>query len=348
MHIQTFDQLLEYTSAVISGEREFEPVTLADSVLVVPVKVYGDSWDKRMDVRHAQYVTCLQKELNTLIGVLRPDIKAKDRPLVRVELREGSSELWQSMAEVGKHLVIGMTDKQKFTLGVLAILGICGTWNYTRYLDHLDTQSKVNAEVRQLEVREQTKLEILKPMLSAVEHDPEKYSQYERPVAKLLGMLKADDQVSLLGEDYVPAKIAKTTINPRAHTSSAYSIAPQKIYFVEDESRSRMLCSSEQVSFCDGEYTLLSTDYSHSELVLYLKKDGVSIKAYTSALNDATRRALLEEISRRQLEESLPFTLNLQMSVEHSDKEIKYGNIVGLGSPRGDKENKLLSVLVKK
>ncbi|MGL1861439.1 MAG: hypothetical protein OCC46_02820 [Pseudodesulfovibrio sp.] len=328
MDIKSFDELLEYTSKVVTGEIEYEAISLEHADMIVPLKIDGEDWDKLMDVRHARHIIALQNTLDSLIDEYAPDIREEDRPLVRAEILEGSSDIQQYVKEFALALVDGMTDKQKFTIGVLAIAGAVGYFGFARHLDYVEAQVKAESaqknQIQTLTQHEETKRQMLAPLLKIVDADPAKYAQYERPITKMTNMLEEGDQIALVGEGYISAEVAKAEIKPK-RTRSGVS-----------------------VSSCDGEYLLLKTDFSMGEFILHLEKDGIPLKAYTSVLDTEEKKELTDLIAKHTLEDEFPFPLDLQMSVEHTEKTIKYGSIVGIGELRADKTNKLLSELLTK
>lgn len=327
--IASFDELIEYTAQVIRKEADYVPVEFNAKTLIAPLRVDGDEWEKRIDVRHAHYILTLQDELDKLLNEVNPSIRDDERPLVKAEVTEGSSQLNPDFLDFAKCLVTNMTDTQTFIVAVLGICGAAGYFGYARYLDSVvrraESNDKKDVEVAALEQHEETKRKMLEPLVNIADSDPAKYAHYERPVTKMVRMLEEDDQIAFVGEGYISAEEAQKNTKPR---------------------RSPVLAKT--VSSCDGEYLLLSENYSLGELILYLEQDEVQIKAYTSVLDTDEQRKLAQTIAERKLQEELPFSLNLQLSVEYTAKGLKFGSVVGIGDPRPDREHKTLRELLKK
>ncbi len=321
MPISSFEELIEYTSQVLRNEIEFAPVKFTTDTLIAPLKVDGGDWEKRMDVRHAKYMMALQEAIDSIIATNVPEKLEHDRFLIKAELKEGSSDIWPDFSGIAK-LVEGMTDKQKFCSIVLAIFCAAGYATYDRHLDYVEKKSAQDTEVRKLEAHEETKRRAFEPIRQVIDSDPEQYAQYEKPVTKMASMLEEGDTIAFVGEGEVPAEEAKN-IKPNRPSRTKKSITP-----------------------CDGNFLLEKETYSLGEPILYLEKDGITVRAYTTFLDDDQQRALAQEIADRKLTEELPFALSLQINVEHTGKSILKGVILGIGEPRPDKEHKLLSELL--
>lgn len=322
--IKTVDELVEYASELAQGNVEYEPVVIDAEQLIVPLTVEGEGWDKRITATHARYIVSLQDELDALLKEYAPEIlEGDEKPQIRAEVKDGSSKVLQDIKEIVTPLVNNMTDEQTFICTMTAIGAACGYFAWSRWLNYrAETKDKDNG-LAQLAEHEETKRQMLQPLLEKANAEPETFSRYERPLHRLMKDLENDDSIALIGEGYIPAPQTTKLRPPRAKRSEKLA-AP-----------------------CDGEFQLTRTDYSAGEYILHLTQDGTALKAYTSALDNDDKKTLTQFIADKTNEEdAFPFAIPLQLTVEYTKKELKHGVILGLGEPRPNKEHKLLSELL--
>ncbi len=321
--ITTMDELVSYAYLLTEGKAELEPVTIEAEKLIVPLEIDGEGWDKRITTTHAKYILDLQGKLDALIDQYAPDVRDREeQPMVRAEVKDGSCEILQDLKEIITPLVSNMTDTQSFVAVMTAIIGTCGYLAWSRWAKYRSEHDDRETELQQLTAHEETKRQMLQPFLEKANSDPENYSHLEQPLKRLYKTLGEDDAIALVGEGYIPAKDVSKIKPPRAKRTEKKSVA------------------------CDGEYQLIKADYSRGEYILHLFKDGVPLKAYTSALDDDDQKKLTQLIAdKTNEEESYPFAISIQVTVEYTTKGILRGDIVGLGAPRPEKDIKLLSDL---
>jgi hypothetical protein len=106
--------------------------------------------------------------------------------------------------------------------------------------------------------------------------------------------------------------------------------------------------SKPQISCCDGEYDLEDINFSQGEEVLFLSKDGIRFKALTTMLSDVEAKKLDDLISQKKQSEDMPFSLPLQLNVEHTSKTIRHATIIGVGEKRSNVDIKRISELIEK
>lgn len=313
--INSIDELIEYTSSILSKDIDFQPVDIVANKITFDIKINGDDWSKLVDIRHAKYITSLQECVNDLLEDFCDKEIDEDLKIVKVDIQEGSSIMLPDITEIIKSVVTPMTPESTFISVVLAILSFTGFFAWKRWVDYKQDESGL------LE-HEKTKRTMMDVIIAERNRRDSEFSPYERPIKTLVNTLDDEDTISFPGSTEIAA------------TKEEAKMALPK--------RKR---SEEKTSYADGEYVLNSIDYSQGELLLFLSQDGQSIKAYTSQLSDDDAKALFDDISIRQRNEELPFSLVLQINIKHTAKKIKSGSIVGVGKIRDDKNHAKVSTL---
>lgn len=320
--VRSVEELLEYASQVAKGEVEYQPVEITADKLLVELKIDGDNWDKRINVTHAKYLIALQKEFDYLLDEFAPEVRISgEEPLVQTEVKEGSTDLWQDVKEILVPLLSNMTNTQIFILAMTGVAATTGFLAWGRWLNYKVQLKEKNIEQESLTEHEETKRQILQPLIDMANAAPQEFSRYERPVGGLFRALEDEDSVALVGEGYIPAESTKKLKPPRV--------------------RSEKMATS-----CDGDFQLMDADYSSGEYILHVKQNGIPLKAYTTALDDEAKDHLIKFIADKTNEGDLPFDVPLQITVEHTSKKILSGNIIGLGAPRPGRAIKTLSQLL--
>ena len=325
----SIDELMIYAGQVASHEVPYEPFELAESGLAIHTHIEGESWDTSVDVRLAKYVLLLQDSMDNLLEE-HGTPAAFDEPLrVKVEIREGSTIPWADLAPYLQYLCTPMTPEQTFISIMTSIAAAGGYFFWARYLTSkervavIEQQNKV-AEHQQVALteHEQTKREMLGVLRARAENEPAKYLPYEQPAKHLVRCLEEGDTIDYGGGEIIEADVAK-------------KMAPK-----------RLPRTPEQVTYADGDYLLHKSVYTEGEPVLELAQGDHTIKAYVSQLDDADKKAFLDSINARLLNEELPLTLSLQVNVTHTARSLKYASIVGQGAPREGRDSKLLSQIL--
>lgn len=336
--ISSMDELFIYAQEVSMGA-ELLPIKL-DGSFTVSLHIQGRTWDKRIDSRTAQYVISLQNAFDELLEEFAPETEKKEL-LVKVDNKEGS---WASFADVSPHigtLVGNMTDTQSFIAIMTGIAAAAGCFMWSRYqgrktkveLEAERTkQADAQEETRQKEEEERTKQEALRQetlkeainaLRSNADADPERFASYERPPRTIAKTLEEDDTVQVNQmPDEIPAEEAKKC-GPRR--------APR---------------SEETITYADGNYVVNSRRYDEGEVVLELEQGGITIKGYLTQFDDGDRAKFIESLDRHEKEETLPFSMDLQVNVAHTRKKLKHAVILGEGAPREGKSCKPLNQIL--
>ena len=166
-------------------EVEFCPVVTAGFAISITLK--GKTWDGLVDVRVAKYVT----ELQAAHDRIRREcgIDASDRPLVKIRVKEGSTELVSEIAKITSDSLARMTSNQQFII-LLTSLGVLFVgWSLKQVLAHLADRQKVKLEhesttgtVRDLNSTLRLALEKIDP---------------EKPTRTLVNRMQEDDSLIL-------------------------------------------------------------------------------------------------------------------------------------------------------
>lgn len=309
--IKSVEDLFAYVNELEQGAK-FLPIKLAGRISLA-LHIEGPSWDGRIDKRTAQYVVDLQKALEHMLEEYAPEAVPQEI-LVKVETKEGS---WQSLADVTSFLEVlagKMTDEQSFCLFMTALLLVGGYMIFKRH-----TERKENVEIEQ----ERTKQEIernktLQSTFHVLEKragsSPETMGAYERPVRSLIRTMEDNDSI-IIGQtaEKIPAEEAKKYASRRAPRSE------------------------EAVTYADGNYTVNAICYDEGEIVLELEQGGQVIKAYLWQFDENDRRIFRESLNRHEQEDALPFSMDLQLNVVHTQRRLKHAVVIGEGAPREGK-----------
>lgn len=320
--IKSFEELVEYGSAVLRKEVPYAPVIFETDTLTFHNRIVGEGWDQRVDPRIAQYVLTLQDTLDDLLAEHASVAYKETQPRVRVKIEEGSSVPWVEIFDFAKTLFTPMTSELTFLTIMTGLVGTAGLLYLSRYLKHKEELHKADKENEALALHEKTKLEMLECYKTFAENNQQQIQPSERPPRKLVSLMEPEDLVFFAEETGMEKEQARKA-------------APKRLPRTE-----------EQTTYADGEYVLKSITYTEGEPVLYFSQGDHDAKAYISALSDEDAEKLLSDIHAREQTEAMPFTLKLQMNVRHTARRIKYASIVGSGDPRPDKTHKTLAQLI--
>lgn len=305
--IERLEDLLVYMWGIAQETVQPGSAELAPSCCKIPIRIQGVTWDKRIDVRSAQFVRGLQRELNDFCQNY-PEILGSQAPLLKVAIRDGSGildpDFWALIREA-------LPNMNKNTAAVLItlILTLGGYQAWDRYWASQD-------EARKQEVTVQA-VQGLRDVAMQRGLDPVKT---ERPFKKLTTSLADDDRISVAGGPILPGIEAKQIVKIRSPRTT------------------------EVITPCDGAYILEKLDLTGQAPVLELSQGDFSVKAYLEHLSPEAKQGLLDFIDER-LENRQAVSLNLQIDVRYTGKKVKYGSIVGVGTARPSMDHNTLAQL---
>ena len=339
--IETLNDLFIYASELERGSA-FEPIELGENAFTIALHIDGDSWDKRIDKRSAHYVINLQNALDDMMTEFAPGID-NEKLLVKVDNKEGSLE---SLADVTPFLtavVNNMTDTQTFIAAITAIAALAGVFMWNRYqsrMEKVDTEAERTKQIESQEetrivekkeetAQEQARQETLKAAFDCLtrkaDADPDRFSQYERPIKGIVKTMDEEDTIEVCA---LPGKMEAT--------------------FAKKCGPKRAPRSEEQTTYADGSYTVNSRRYDEGQVTLELEQGRTQIKGYLWQLDEADREKFIESLDRHEKEEELPFSMDLQINVVHTNKNLKYAVILGEAAPREGKNCVLLDSILAK
>lgn len=321
--IHNLDDFFSYASAVLLKNEEFKSVEFIGKDYTYKVKIDGDNWDGTVDQRHAQYIIALQETLDEiLVNCEDGNIQGQSKILVKLEIHEGCSELKPDLTLILLTAVGKMAEWQVFISVAIGLAGAIGLLALGRVLNYRVEQARLSNDVQKLEAHEETKRQMIAPLVDYYQSNIDTLAYTERPTRVIANALGKEDEIELASD-----------VAPVSRTELKKSL-PRK-------SRSERM-----TTYADGEYSLERKDYSLGRIVYTLAQGDLQVRAYTDQLSDADAESLAMEIAKREVDEEVPFLLNVQINIHHTSKRIIDGYIVGVGAPREDKKYKTLAEIV--
>ena len=102
----------------------------------------------------------------------------------------------------------------------------------------------------------------------------------------------------------------------------------------EQCSSGRMPRGEESMTCADGPYTVLSRIYDEGEIILKLQQGNTVINGHLSRFDAHDREVFIQSLNKHEREDELPFIMDLQLNVVHTQNELKHSFIIGEGLPR--------------
>lgn len=330
--INSLDQLIEHAVLVAKGEADWEGVDLAPGCATIPVKVCGAGWDHKIDARGAKFIELLQNKLDIFYAA-HPNQLPKFAPLLKVEVREGSNELWAFFEPFVSEAVSKLSAEQLVELLKYGLLCGTGLWGYLATVRTVGEglahkrETKAEAEKHAAELAARTEKEaveearqaqILEVLGKAVDKigsvspsDRQRESDYTQPIRDYTKHLAPTDRLSIAGVPPVKVERARE--------------------FYKARRRPR---SSIRWSGCDGVYNCTGLDLAQRVPRLKIEQDGFPVLAQLGRLSEDESRSLIEKIKERIEQRQMPFRLNLQINVYFNDSGLQYVTVVGVGLQR--------------
>lgn len=332
--IHSLEELFTYAYEVEQGA-PLLPIQLegGDS-LAFSIHIEGLSWDGKIDKRSAAYVVALQKAFDNLLEEYAPEAEVEQH-LVKVANKEGSLFALVEIFPVLEPLVNKVNEMESVHFLILLVTGLaavtgCNMWSrYNQRKERVEIEKertrqieiqaqaeaqRTEAETQQQQAQQETLREAISALRERADSSPEHYALYERPIKTLVNTLNDRDTISISPmPDKIPASEAKKCGPPRAPRSE------------------------EVITYADGNYTVNSRRYDEGEVVLELEQGATTIKGYLSQFDEQDRLDFIASLDRHEREDTLPFSMDLQLNVVHTKRKLKYAIIVGEGSPREGK-----------
>ena len=192
------------------------PISLKGS-FPISIHIRGDGWDKRIDKRIAQYVLNLQSAMDDILEEYAP---GSEKPLLKVESRDGSSNPWADISEILNIVFSKMNDVEIFISFIMAIAGCCGYFILSRYQDRKEHVELENEKTKQFYMLNKSVIDAIRLLRGEADENSDKYAGYERPMKNLIN--RTDDRDTIeIGDnnELIPAEIAKKCGPKRAQRS---------------------------------------------------------------------------------------------------------------------------------
>jgi hypothetical protein len=242
--------------------------------------------------------------------------------LLKVEVREGSNELWASFEPLIRQVIDKMSAENLVELVKYGIFCGTGLWGlgiiaktFRKDREHArEMQAKTEKEIA-ASAREEKTLRVLEKAVekigSVVTEDSHAENYFAQPIRNYANQLDPEDSLSIAGSP--PMKVKKV----------------RSLFRLKRRPRSRTRWSG-----CDGAYICTGLDLEQKIPRLRIEQGDVAIMALIGRLSNNESSALINKIKERMEKQEMPFRLNLQLNVYFTNAGIKYATVVGVGSRR--------------
>nr|MBP8257101.1 hypothetical protein [Opitutaceae bacterium] len=273
--------------------------------LTLTIKVKGVDWDGFMDARIANYVVELQKTFERIRSEVNPE--ARERQLVKVQLKKGSAELIAKVADVVKNLTTNMSGTQQQVTVLVAIAVGFGCYSLIKYLEHIRKMQEEANRTRLNAAALQTLSENMTYTLQTI--DP------ERPIRRLAKSMRSTDIIKIPSER---APLDRQEINERFPGKPR--VTPVAVII-------------------DDNYKVASIALD-TPRVLGLERANISFKAQLDAeLPDRDKESFVAEV-KAALESGQSMKVPLRIDAKVNDTRVTEALIVGIGQqPRKGSES---------
>jgi hypothetical protein len=309
--IQNLDDIQPAIERLLSDyNNELRPIIAADFTLSIKLK--GKTWDGLVDIRVANYVTELQRTLDRARRDIALD--TTDKPLVKVLVKDGSTELEAKVADIIQNMLNNMTSQQQF-IALLTLIGCgLGGWSLKKILDWLSARQKANLEHQEKLAATTQTGDAFKEMNETLRYTLERLDP-EKPVRTLVKGMAEDDTI------YLPA-----TSQPLSR-DEARARYPRKPRVTPIEVK------------IDDNYQVASVAVEHP-IRLTLERGDLSFKAVLSnKLQPEDREAFVQKV-KSVVENGGALRVALHIDASLNDKAVVAAVIVGIGkAPREDAED---------
>lgn len=299
--INTLDDIRPALDQVLAAGDEAISLEVNPEITITII-LDGKTWDGLIDVRVAKFVTELQGAHDRLHKEL--DIPGVDKPLVKVRIKDGSTELDARLYDLFAETLRNMTSNQQFIIVIGMMLMFGAGWSLRRVLAHI--KDKHAADLAREESREKT--ELIHALNQTVQHALEKIDG-EKPLRRLVLGMEEGDKVKLPGAPVLTKDEARALYRRKPR------VTPMDV-MIDDNYR------VEKVGM-DIPYELT------------LSKGAVNFKAeFANGLAAENTAAFLERV-KNAMEALAPLRVPLRIDARLNDKGVMQAVIVGIGqSPR--------------
>lgn len=321
LQISTLEQLLNHAVLVAKNDSSWENVELLPDCATISLRVCGPGWDKKIDARGAKLIIALQKNIDRLFEAYPNQLPAK-APLVKVEAREGSNDLWILLEPFIREVIDKLSPEQ--VLSIIKYGMLCGTglWAYFRTIRSIredrDSERAAKFQLNGVEQNSKQQLKTLEVLEKAIEkinkvvpQDEPIEQEFSQPVKEYTRQLSSDDYVSFAQTPPIEVEEAKSIFRTKRRPRS----------------RTRWVA-------CDDAYICSGLNLEYPQPRLEIEQDGIKIAAFIERLTQPEKEELLNKIDQRIEKHQVPFHLNIKLNVYFNNTGIKHASVVGIGSIR--------------
>lgn len=301
-------------------------LNLGELQLIFSVRVKGEGWDERIDVRGARFILDTQKAVDSMFREIGGSEALA--PQLKFRILKGSNEI-ETICKFLKTAVKNMSGTQ--------IMVICLVFGglYTGYMALDNTYTYLKAK-RGQEIEYELRLkdmerqnadkqkdhEVKMRMMDVLEKDREHMTEmvqgavrssapYTKPLRDYVESLNSTDEVSLSG-------------------SELHRVPDLRNRLKTQRVRHTMLDVD-----CDGDYAVKGIDMAtHPVRLLLVQGGGQPISASLAGLPASERTTLVDQVRDALQSDSLPLILHLHLSVRCTKYEKKNAKVLGIGLPR--------------
>lgn len=305
--INTLDDIRPALDQVLAAGDEALSLEINPEITITII-LDGKTWDGLIDVRVAKFVTELQATHDRMRKEL--DIDARDKPLVKVRIKDGSTELDARLYDLFAETLRNMTSTQQFivVIGLMLMFGV--GWSLNRFLTYL--KDKHAADLARADGAE--KAELVHALNQTVQHALEKIDG-EKPLRRLVLGMEEGDKVQLPGTRPLTKDEARS-LYPRKPRVTPMDVLIDDNYRVEK----------------------VGMDIPYE---LTLSKGTLSFKAEFAHGLSAENTAVFLERVKNAMETLSPLRVALRIDARLNERGVMHAVIVGIGQPPREHSNDL-------
>lgn len=178
----------------------------------ITIKLQGDSWDGLVDVRVARFVVEVQKAVDRFRREC--GIEGAERPLVKVKVKDGSTDIEAELIQTLQNLVTNMSPNQTFIVALSIVAGLFGYWSVKSLFEMLDKRHQRALEKQGEDAAAQAKAKEIEVFNETIKFAITKIDP-ERPARTLISSMNERDQIQLPGAAESMNREQVKTIYPR-------------------------------------------------------------------------------------------------------------------------------------